>query len=800
MKLELLAKALAVFVLAALLATILSVAEGSASAQMGDTSSSVDAVAAEAVSDASGTDVAAVPTELPLGESDLVGSVMYRRSGKFERFDTDHDIDPPSGAGGASGASGASGSSGDREIIGSHYILGNTFHVRVPASYAGKPASVFAFSFNHIVLHAGSVRFTADCDNQRVFAYKDSGAARWRCDLDFGNSASGWAEAAASASQVSIGAAWSDEGCNRENDPHVKEPSDNPLLVADCKALLAIKHYWLDEVELEEGVVDNRDRLHKDHALLSWGVGDIEEWGGIEVGQHYSSNTQFTDRCMRSDDECPDRVEFVSLPSSEGNEQIADEDNEQIADEGYGQIVGDIPVEFGGRSGGCDVRVLCGLGALQFLDLSGNLLSEDIPRELGNDVRAPCEKDKRELVLNAGAIASLGFKAAELGGGRIPVIGPVVVGVAKAGGWLVDLGRLLGFNVEVTLHRYLTECPADREDDDAAASRELKKMSGPSSEIVLDASMDSVIFSFELTGDIAEGEEFVIRHFEKEWRLNAQRLRTAGGIASAIGTILDVNDIVDGFIVDVPLEYFHMDRSQLVHLDLSGNKLSGAVPWEIGNLEKLRRLLLHDNHLSGSLPAEVGRSGKALHDALSVLKVDNNFLTGDIPNLLSTNLQYLDLSNNLLSGGVPEALSLSLGLRYIDLSHNALALYPESGISGPVPDDVVSLPELEYLDLSHNKLDGELPSVIGKRVTFECISTIVVGGDIPTSSLICPKRVLSKNLRYFDASNNMLYGKVPNNFKNIEGLAVLLLDNNCFHGAIPELPEKFNNASSSAGR
>ena len=30
-----------------------------------------------------GADVAAVPLDLPLGESDLVGSVMYRRSGEF---------------------------------------------------------------------------------------------------------------------------------------------------------------------------------------------------------------------------------------------------------------------------------------------------------------------------------------------------------------------------------------------------------------------------------------------------------------------------------------------------------------------------------------------------------------------------------------------------------------------------------------------------------------------------------------------------------------------------------------------
>ena len=151
MKLEMPAKVLAVFVMAAVLATTLIATEGSVAAQTGDPSSPVDALAAEAVSNFSGEGVAAVPMDLPLRESDLVGSVMYRRSGEFERFDTDHDIDPPqsarstSGADGASGsseASGASASSEDREVIGSHYIIGNTFNVRVPASYADKPGGV----------------------------------------------------------------------------------------------------------------------------------------------------------------------------------------------------------------------------------------------------------------------------------------------------------------------------------------------------------------------------------------------------------------------------------------------------------------------------------------------------------------------------------------------------------------------------------------------------------------------------------------------------------------------------------
>ena len=129
------AKMLTVFVLVAVLAAGLIVAEGSVVAQSTDPGGSV--VADEARDVSGGAGVAAVPLELPLGESDLVGSVMYRRYGEFERFDTDHDIDPPSGA---SGASGSSDSGGDREVVGSPYLLGDAFNVRVPASYAGKPA------------------------------------------------------------------------------------------------------------------------------------------------------------------------------------------------------------------------------------------------------------------------------------------------------------------------------------------------------------------------------------------------------------------------------------------------------------------------------------------------------------------------------------------------------------------------------------------------------------------------------------------------------------------------------------
>ena len=133
MKLEMPTKVFAVFLLAAGLIS----AEGSASAQTDDASSQVDAVGAEAVSDAGGEGVAAVPLEMPLGESDLVGSVLHKRTVWFERFDTDHDIDDSDDE--------------DREIFGSHYVWEDTFRVRIPASLDDKPEDVFGFAFSVVL-------------------------------------------------------------------------------------------------------------------------------------------------------------------------------------------------------------------------------------------------------------------------------------------------------------------------------------------------------------------------------------------------------------------------------------------------------------------------------------------------------------------------------------------------------------------------------------------------------------------------------------------------------------------------
>ncbi|KDO42716.1 hypothetical protein CISIN_1g047563mg [Citrus sinensis] len=97
--------------------------------------------------------------------------------------------------------------------------------------------------------------------------------------------------------------------------------------------------------------------------------------------------------------------------------------------------------------------------------------------------------------------------------------------------------------------------------------------------------------------------------------------------------------------------YNGSNLNYMVGLDLSCNQLTGNVPSEIGDLQKIRVLNLSHNCLSGSIP----RSFSNLK-MIESLDLSNNRLSGQIPaQLIELNfLSNFNVSYNNLSGLIPD--------------------------------------------------------------------------------------------------------------------------------------------------
>ncbi|GAB4858898.1 hypothetical protein Ancab_040380 [Ancistrocladus abbreviatus] len=88
---------------------------------------------------------------------------------------------------------------------------------------------------------------------------------------------------------------------------------------------------------------------------------------------------------------------------------------------------------------------------------------------------------------------------------------------------------------------------------------------------------------------------------------------------------------------------------------------------------------------------------------LGIIDLSSNRLTGAIPDEISllTNLQQLNLSRNHLAGPIPPKLGQLKKLESLDLSRNQLF--------GEIPTSFLELDFLDVLDLSYNNLSGKIP-------------------------------------------------------------------------------------------
>jgi len=110
------------------------------------------------------------------------------------------------------------------------------------------------------------------------------------------------------------------------------------------------------------------------------------------------------------------------------------------------------------------------------------------------------------------------------------------------------------------------------------------------------------------------------------------------------------------------------------YVQLSGNRLSGEIPPDIGKMQNFSMLHLGINNFYGKLPPQIGQI------PLVVINISRNNFSGEIPKEIGDIkcLQNLDLSWNNFSDTFPESLSKLAELSKFNISYNPL-------ISGTIP-------------------------------------------------------------------------------------------------------------------
>ncbi|MYG34896.1 MAG: hypothetical protein F4205_05330 [Gemmatimonadetes bacterium] len=173
------------------------------------------------------------------------------------------------------------------------------------------------------------------------------------------------------------------------------------------------------------------------------------------------------------------------------------------------------------------------------------------------------------------------------------------------------------------------------------------------------------------------------------------------------------------WLTDAPLgEWYGVDTDasgRVVALVLAGgwnrqlrrtvpHGLSGPIPPELGDLDKLQRLDLSWNNITGPIPAET--LGHLTN--LEELSLEGTELSGPIPRELGnlTSLTKLDLSYNHKLTGIPPELGNLTNLTF-------LRLYQISASGDSIPSELGKLTNLETLDLTFSYISGPIPPELG---------------------------------------------------------------------------------------
>ncbi|KFK43587.1 hypothetical protein AALP_AA1G145600 [Arabis alpina] len=211
-----------------------------------------------------------------------------------------------------------------------------------------------------------------------------------------------------------------------------------------------------------------------------------------------------------------------------------------------------------------------------------------------------------------------------------------------------------------------------------------------------------------------------------------------------------------------------------IYNDLWSNPgLIGKFPETIGNLTRLKSLVVLENGFNGALPASICNL-----KSLKKMVFAGNSFAGTIPNCFKElkELLILDLSRNSFSGTVPSSFGDLVSLLKLDLSNNLL--------EGNLPQEIGFLKNLTLLDLRNNKLSGGLSNNIEK---IQSLTELVLSNNPMSEEDMMGGIKWEKmgSLVILDLSKMGLRGEFPIGLTKLKRLRFLGLNNNNLTGLVP---------------
>ncbi|KAG6671335.1 hypothetical protein I3843_Q000600 [Carya illinoinensis] len=292
----------------------------------------------------------------------------------------------------------------------------------------------------------------------------------------------------------------------------------------------------------------------------------------------------------------------------------------------------------------------------------------------------------------------------------------------------------------------------------------------------------------------------------------------------------------EGQLSSLPLHFpdstnlYRRDRSRTVFFSVSRNKFDGTIPTSLCSIRGdgfvSVGLDLSHNRLTGAIPqCLIGMR------TLGVLDLGKNNLTGKIPDSFpfDCNLQILDLNGNQLEGELPKSLASCFPyLRVLDIGNNfiqdtfpcylknmdvlGVLILRSNQFYGSINclDANTTWSNLQILDLASNKFEGKFPIRY-----FSSLKAMTGTKEVPENNGVFYQSVNSKHAVVFDLpyqnrvnvtlkaldlefvkilpkfssldlSSNSFNGHIPREIGEFKVLHVLNLSHNAFMGQIPQ--------------